>query len=446
MLKPARLVCQAVLSTVATIAGRFQPFHPAISAFIRPNLASPNCSKHSAGYTDQRLQAIWDGRETLSFALPPAAQALEVADIVTFEQESGTRILQLTRIEDGAARRIEARALDPAASAQPVASGASTSPTWRAEAGPPDVVVLDLPSLTGAESGAAPRLAVFGDPWTGPVAVAIGSAEAGYLARQRVDQRASLGLIAAAVPPGPIARFDEATVLDVQLAAGQLASLPLAAVLDGGNLAAIGSEADGFELIQFRDAVLVGAGRWRVSGLLRGQGGTGDLAARGHGAGARFIRLNAATPLFELESGEIGLTKRLRAGPLGAAYDAAHFADRAFTVAGRGLVCLAPVHLSGSRDGLGNVDLAWIRQTRQGGDRWDQAEVPLGEDSEAYSVELYEGAVLKTSRRVTSPAAHFSAADLAAVLSAPGAAFTARVCQLSPTAGAGLATEITINV
>ncbi len=395
---------------------------------------------------DARLQAIWDGREMVSFALPPASLALEVADIVTLQQESGTRLLQLTRIEDGLARRIEARALDPAASAQPVGSGASASPTWRAEAGPPDVVVLDLPSLTGSETGAAPRLAVFADPWTGPVAIAIGGAEAGYLARQRVDQRASLGTIAAPVPPGPVARFDEATVLDVELAAGSLASLPLAAVLDGGNLAAIGSEAAGFELIQFRDATLIGVGRWKISGLLRGQGGTGDLAARGHDAGARFVRLNAATPLFALESGEIGLTKRLRAGPLNAAYDAAHFADRAFTVAGRGLVCLAAVHLSAKRDGLGNVDLFWIRQTRQGGDRWDQAEVPLGEESEAYRVELYEGAVLKATRRVTSPAAHFSAADLAAALSAPGAAFTARICQLSPTAGAGLATEITIDV
>jgi hypothetical protein len=278
------------------------------------------------------------------------------------------------------------------------------------------------------------------------VAIAIGGAEAGYLARQRVDQRASLGTIAAAVPPGPIARFDEATVLDVTLAAGSLSSLPLAAVLDGGNLAAIGNEVDGFELIQFREAILIGAGRWRVSGLLRGQGGTGDLAARGHGAGARFVRLNAATPLFALEAGEIGLSKRLRAGPLGAAYDAAHFADRAFTVAGRGFLCLAPVHLSGRRDPLGAVDLSWIRQTRLGGDRWDQAEVPLGEESEAYRVELYEGAALRATRRVTSPSTRFSAAELLAALSAPGAAFTARVCQLSPTAGAGLATEITIDV
>ncbi len=395
---------------------------------------------------DARLQAIWDGRESVSFALPPGSLALEAADLVAFAEGSRTRLLQLTRIEDGAVRRIEARALDPAASAQPVGSGSSTRPVSRGEAGPPEVVVLDLPSLTGSEAGAAPRLAVFADPWTGPVSIAIGSSEAGYLARQRVDQRATIGSIASAVPPGPIARFDAATVIEVRLAAGALSSLPLAAVLNGGNLAAIGSEADGFELIQFREAELVGAGLWRLKGLLRGQGGTGDLASRGHAAGARFIRLDAATPLFALESGEIGLLRRLRAGPLGAAYDAGDFTDREFMVAGRGLVCLAPVHLRGRRDGTGDVALAWIRQTRRDGDRWDQEEVPLGEDVEAYEVALYEGAVRKLVRRVTSPSTLFTAAELAAVLSVPGAAFTARVCQLSPTAGAGLATEITIDV
>ncbi|SHE61306.1 Putative phage tail protein [Kaistia soli DSM 19436] len=395
---------------------------------------------------DARLQDMWDGRETLSFALAPLALSLEAADIVSFEQEGITRLLQVTRIEAGAARHIEARALDPTASAQPVGSGASAPPTWRAEAGPPDVVVLDLPSLTGAETGAAPRLAVFADPWSGPVSVAIGSADAGYLARQRVDQRAVIGTIDAAVPAGPVARFDEATVIDVALAAGALSALPLAAVLNGGNLAAIGSEADGFELIQFRDAELVGAGLWRLSGLLRGQGGTTDVAARGHAAGARFVRLNAATPLFALEAGEIGLSKRLRAGPLGTPYDADHFTDRAFMVAGRGLLPLAPVHLNGKRDAGGDVTLSWIRQTRQGGDRWDQVEVPLGEESEAYRVDLIEAGVLKASRVVASPGTLFTAGELAAVLSVPDAVFTARVSQLSPTAGAGLATEIMINV
>ncbi|MBZ9935007.1 glycoside hydrolase/phage tail family protein [Mesorhizobium sp. BR1-1-16] len=395
---------------------------------------------------DARLQDIWEARETVSFALPPHALAIEAADIVSFTHEGRTRLLQVTRIEDGDMRRIETRALDPTASAQPVGSGASTPPTWRAEAGPPDVVVLDLPSLSGAEPGAAPRLAVFADPWSGPVSIAIGSAEAGYIARQRVDQRAVLGAIVAAIPPGPMARFDEATVIEVALAAGALSALPLEAVLNGGNLAAIGTEDDGFELIQFCEAVLVGAGRWRLSGLLRGQGGTGDLAARGHAAGARFVRLNAATPLFALDAGEIGLSKRLRAGPLGSPYDADQFTDRGFMVAGRGLFPLAPVHVRGRRDPTGDVALTWIRQTRQGGDRWDQLEVPLGEESEAYRVELFEAAALKAIRVVASPVALFTAGELAAVLSSPDAVFTARVCQLSPTAGAGLATEITIDV
>lgn len=394
---------------------------------------------------DARLQDAWDGRETLAFALPPGALALEAGDVVTLEQSGGARMLHVTRIEDGAARRIEARALDPTASAQPIGSGASAPPIRRAEAGPPAVTVLDLPSLTGAEAGAAPRIAVFGDPWPGPMSVAIGSVEAGFRFRQRVDQRATTGILDTPVPPGPVARFDEAAAIEVTLASGALSSLPTEAVLNGGNLAAIGSEAAGFELIQYRSAMLIGPRRYRLTGLLRGQGGTGDRAAAGHAAGAEFVKLDAAVPLLELEAAEIGLSRRMRVGPLGAAYNADRFTDRVFSVLGRGLVCLAPVHLRGSRDGAGDVALTWIRQTRRDGDRWDQAEVPLGEEREAYLVELLEGSALRASRMVTEPAALFTAAELAAVLSSPGAAFTARVAQLGATSGAGLSTEILVH-
>lgn len=396
---------------------------------------------------DRRLQDLWEGRETVGFALAPQALALSVADIVNFDEGGGVgpQLLQVTRIEDGAVRRIEARALDPTASAQPIGSGGAIAPVKRAEAGPPEILLLDLPSLTGTETGAVPRIALFADPWTGPVAISIGDAMAGYAFRQQVDQRATLGTISAAVSAGPLARFDEATTIDVRLAAGALAALPEAGVLNGGNLAAIGSEANGFELIQYRDAVLVAPLTYRLSGLLRGQGGTGDLAARGHAAGARFVRLDAAVPLFALEAGEIGLVRQLRAGPVGLPYDADRFAERAFTLAGRNLLTLPPVHLAGALTPSGDLSAYWIRQTRIGGDRWDLAEVPLGEDGEGYRLDILQGGAVRLTRTLATPLARVTAAELSAALPAPAAPFQLRIAQLSATAGAGLSTEITIN-
>ena len=89
--------------------------------------------------------------------------------------------------------------------------------------------------------------------------------------------------------------------------------------------------------------------------------------------------------------------------------------------------------------------LTWIRQTRTGGDSWDVVEVPLGEAAEAYRVDLLEGATLRASFDTPVPALGLSAGDLAAALSAPDAAFTVRVRQLSATAGPGIATEIVVH-
>ena len=50
-------------------------------------------------------------------------------------------------------------------------------------------------------------------------------------------------------------------------------------MLNGGNVAAVGSPETGFEVIQFRHATMLDATTWRLEGLLRGQGGTGDVTA-----------------------------------------------------------------------------------------------------------------------------------------------------------------------
>ena len=393
---------------------------------------------------DQRLQEIWDGRETVSLALTDRRLAIEPADVVTLLRPEGPMRFRVTRIEDGLARRIEGRIVDPFGASAPAGDATNGMPEWSADPGPPEVIVLDLPSLAGTEAMAA-RIALFADPWPGAFGISIGSPASGFPPRQIVSQRATIGVLTNAVPPGPVGRWDLATTLFLSLPAGALAGLPDEAVLNGRNLAAIGSEAGGFEVIQFRAAELIGEGLWRVSGLLRGQGGTSDLASNGHAAGARFIRIDSATPLLDLDPAEIGLVRALRAGPLAVPYDPDRFTTQDFTLAGRWRLPHAPAQLRARRDAAGNVALAWIRQTRIGGDGWDGVEVPLGEAMEAYRVDILEGATRKASFDTAVPALVLVAADLAAVLSAPDATFTVRVRQLSATAGPGIAKEIVVH-
>jgi hypothetical protein len=108
------------------------------------------------------------------------------------------------------------------------------------------------------------------------------------------------------------------------------------------------------------------------------------------------------------------------------------------------LRCLAPAHLVGWRSG-GDVVFRWIRRTRSDGDSWDAVEVPLGEESESYLIEILDGAVVKRSSTVTTSPFTYTAAQIAADFGTTPTSFTVRVAQVSPVVGAGTFTQRTIN-
>ena len=83
-----------------------------------------------------------------------------------------------------------------------------------------------------------------------------------------------------------------------------------------------------------------------------------------------------------------------------------------------GLKPLCPVHVRGARSG-GDLAITWMRRTRIGGDSWDAVEVPLGEDSESYEVDILDGATVKRTLAATTPAATYTAADQTADFGAP---------------------------
>jgi len=118
------------------------------------------------------------------------------------------------------------------------------------------------------------------------------------------------------------------------------------------------------------------------------------------------------------------------------------------TLSGRGRRPLSPVHVSGATDsGTGDVTISWVRRTRIGGDSWDQVEMPLGEDSEAYEVDILDpaGAVLRTLTSA-APSALYTAAEQTADFGAPQAAYTVRIHQISQFYGRGTGREATIDV
>jgi hypothetical protein len=106
---------------------------------------------------------------------------------------------------------------------------------------------------------------------------------------------------------------------------------------------------------------------------------------------------------------------------------------------------LAPVRLKARRES-GGVSITWIRQTRGSGDSWDVAEVPLGEDTEAYELDVLNGASLVRRISASTSQVFYSDADMIADFGAPPSTLTLRVAQLSAVTGAGTSLERTLNV
>jgi hypothetical protein len=156
------------------------------------------------------------------------------------------------------------------------------------------------------------------------------------------------------------------------------------------------------------------------------------------------VRLDeAVVPLAEVA--DLGVPWRYRIGPADRDHADPTVVEVTATAELEALKPLSPVHVK-ARRGADGVRLAWIRRTRQGGDSWEALEVPLGEESERYEVDLLQGAA--TVRTLTSamPEILYPAAQELADFGAPQAAFTLRVAQLSAAVGRGFLRTATVPV
>jgi hypothetical protein len=105
---------------------------------------------------------------------------------------------------------------------------------------------------------------------------------------------------------------------------------------------------------------------------------------------------------------------------------------------------LSPVHLRAVRNGAG-VTFSWIRRTRRDGDSWAAIDVPLGEDIEAYELDVLDGATVKRTLSATSPSVLYAAAAEIADFGSAQANISVRIAQLSATVGRGFAAEAALT-
>ncbi|MGH6763098.1 MAG: baseplate multidomain protein megatron [Phyllobacterium sp.] len=395
------------------------------------------------------LRSIREGRRTASFDLSWRSAALSVGDTVRLRVSEEVREFVIVSIEDGATRRIEARALLRAAPTPEHGHLPSATKDNAAASveGKPVFYLVDLPCWPGSEEPAEQfRIAAFARPWRG-ASVFASPEQTGFAGRSLVPSAAVMGELVAPLTGGaPSGRIAHDQAVEVKLYAGELHSVTRVQMLNGANTGLLRSPDGNWEIFQFRNAVEVEPDLWLLTELLRGQAGTEMQAASDKPEGAAFILLDEAVLPAGLKPREIGLELQWRVGAPGRDFSDEYYTTVPATGGLRALAPLPPAHIKAERQPNGDLAFRWIRRGRIGADDWLGADIPLGEAREAYRVEIRSAGVTLRVDEVDQPGWTYGAAARQADFGNGEGSFEFAVAMLSERIGAGVFARRVITV
>ncbi|MGN7159222.1 GTA baseplate fiber-binding domain-containing protein [Sphingomonas sp. SAFR-052] len=322
---------------------------------------------------------------------------ITAGDRVTIAGEAGLWRVRRTRIE---AMRITIELVRIAAATLP-APAAVGQPRLAEDvvAGTTRLLLIELPAEAGESAPVVAAVAAGTREGWRRAMLLTGDDAGGWT---EIGDSAAPGVIGTVtLPPRPASALieDRSNSIEVTLLhdAMSLTGIDAQALDRGGNAALVGDE-----IVQFARAERIGPARWRLSGLWRGRRGTGAAMA-GHQAGEAFVLLDPAT-LRRIEEPVPVTGRMVKAMAVGIAAD--DVATATIVPTEHGLVPPAPVHLTAEMR-AGMLELRWIRCAR-GVVAWrDGAEVPIGEEREAYRVTVSDGRTIEVTEpllRVALPA------------------------------------------
>jgi hypothetical protein len=163
-----------------------------------------------------------------------------------------------------------------------------------------------------------------------------------------------------------------------------------------------------------------------------------------HLVGDRFIMVSIDTWRRVAQAeGDLGTSKLYKGVTVGMTLAQAQ--TRAFTNYGKGLVPYAPCFVTGARDGGNNLTISWYRRSRYNAEWRDASEIPIGEDTEAYEVDILDsvGNVLRVLSSTTTSVV-YSAADQTTDFGSPASLISIIVYQMSAIIGRGYGTRIAV--
>jgi hypothetical protein len=334
-------------------------------------------------------------RDRARFHLPPSRD-YGAGDVVALEiAGQAPSLWRIDRATLTAARELEATRVEDAVYDWGETARAQGAGLAYAPPAPVQAVFLDLPLITGEEVAHHGRVAVAARAWPGLVALHRQSGPDTYDLEALIARPARVGITETPLMAARGALWDRGPALRLRMISGQLDSVPPAALLDGANMAAIGM-GGAWELFQFAEAELVAPGLYDLRLRLRGQRGTDGVMPQLWPEGAVVVMLDSAVESLALPLDGLGVARNWRIGPASRPLNDPSQRDVSAVFEGVGLRPYRPAHLRAQLRPGGDVDLAWIRRTRLGGEAWGAVEVPLGEAFERYSIRVRKaGAVLR---------------------------------------------------
>ena len=400
------------------------------------------------------LGNTWVERDNYDINIPTKYLYLEPTDVFTVTKDGISYVMRGTKMYTGAfgAIGINAPAEDPA-SYSSAAVGTHGEVTPSTEINYPGTTVwapIDTPLVRDAENYTSPLgyyLAATGkrDAWHGAQIFRSKDGGVSYSRIAPLLESAIIGYAATAL--GDVAdpwTWDNGSSVTVFLETpdAELDNCTQAQALEGTNWFLLGNDAVGWELSAFTTAVLNADGSYTLSGLLRGLRGT-DWACDQHVSGDLFVLLSVSTmERIDMASGDLGAEYIYRAVSFGMNFETGSM--RAFTNIGRGSMPCSPVHIAGSRDGANDLTITWMRRTRIMGEWQDYVDAPLGEDTESYEIDIYDGAtIVRTISAVTETTIYTAVQQTADGLT-PGAPVTLQAFQLSAQIGRGFPRQATV--